>query len=117
MDPSRSSSDQPGPLVISIPVPGGFVRVSVTQTFEPAATETPAQEAQPQPAPSLDNRTEEKATENQVRKVFAEMHRIGDDLAKAYMQGHFGTTNPATLHKKAASDLIKWLVSQPAKRG
>lgn len=94
------------------------MRISITQSFEPTAPETaPEQAQQPQPSPSPDNRTVEKATENQVRKLFAEMHRIGDDLAKAYLKGHFGTTNPSELHKKTASEAIKWMISQPAKKG
>lgn len=90
------------------------MRITLTSEFEPASSQ-PASVPTPT-APTSAGETE-KATENQVRKLFAEMHRIGDDLAKAYLQGHFGTTNPKELHKKTASAAIKWMVSQPAKKG
>lgn len=90
------------------------MRISVVSRFEPESS-LPA--TAPAPTAPMSAGETEKATDNQVRKIFAEMHRIGDDLAKAYLQGHFGTTNPKELHKKTASTAIKWMVSQPAKKG
>lgn len=90
------------------------MRITLTSEFEPESSH-PA--SAPTPTVPTTSGETEKATENQVRKLFAEMHRIGDDLAKAYLLGHFGTTNPKELHKKTASTAIKWMLSQPAKKG
>lgn len=110
-------SDQPGPgfLQMTIPVPGGSMRITLTSQFEPASS-LPATEPT-QTAPTSAGETE-KATEAQIRKAYAEMHRIGDDLAKAYLQGHFATIDVRTLHKRTISQFIKWCTTQdPAKKG
>lgn len=90
------------------------MRITLTSEFEPESSQ-PASVPTPT-APTTSGDTE-KATENQKRKIWAEMHRIGDELGKAYSVGHFGTADPSQLHKRTASQFIKWLVSQPAKKG
>jgi len=117
----------------SFPVPGGFIRVVTESQFVPessvpATAPIPAvtgETGRTDPAAGADRldplrdlaRGLEKATPNQTRKIFAEMHRIGEDLATAYLKGHYGTSNPSELAKKTASEAIRWLVSQPPKKG
>lgn len=95
------------------PVEGGALEVLVSVRYQKNGAA--AQPAAPTQPVAVTASGDDQVTENQVRKIFAELHRIGEALGQAYMQGHFGTTNPKQLHKKAASQLIKWLISQPAK--
>ncbi len=98
---------------ITVPIAGALLDLLISYRVRTSSAPVPRPGSQPQQQAAL---ADEKATENQVRKIFAEMHRIGEPLGQAYMQGHFGTKNPKELHKKTASTLIKWLISQPDRK-